>query len=213
MINSIIKYAHQKKYTDFDSFEFRKIGKNKNETGRRDTFSDEEYNTIVGFLRSWVAKKNNKDDHERRTKMLVRDLFFTASNTMLRIGELLQLKWGDVEGYEKTIDEIGKNITLVRIRVRAETSKVRKERLITVRGGDFFKRIHTTSEFRGKDDFIFCETSGDKKMKMKTLYLYWKEIMDGVGIDCKKRSITWYSCRHFGITCRLKAGASVYDVA
>jgi integrase len=212
-INSVIKFAHQKKYVDFDTFQFRKIGKNTSETGRRGTFSDEEYNSIVGFLRSWVAKKNNVNDCERNIKLLVRDLFFAASNTMLRIGELLQLKWGDIEGYEKTIDDIGKSITLVRIRVRAETSKVRKERTITVRGGDYFKRIHSETKHKGKDNFIFCDQSTDKKIKMKILYHYWEQIMSGVGIDYKKRKITWYSCRHFGITCRLKAGASVYDIA
>lgn len=212
-MNAIIKFAYRKKYSDFDAFEFRKMGKNSNETGRRDTFTDDEYNEIIGFLRSWTAKKNNKNETQRHMKMLVRDLFFSASNTMLRIGELLQLRWRDIEGYEKTVDEIGHNITLVRIRVRAETSKVRKERLITVRGGDFFRRIYSSSSFRGKDDLVFCDTSGDNKVKMKTLYFYWKEIMEGVGLDCKKRNITWYSCRHFGITCRLKAGASVYDIA
>lgn len=212
-INTLIKYANKKKYTDFDTFEFRKIGKSDNETGRRDTFSDEEYNSIVGFLRSWVAKKNNKNEDERKTRLLIRDLFYIASNTMMRIGELRQLKWGDVEGYENAIDEIGHSITLVRIRVRSETSKVRKDRLITVRGGDFFKRLYSSTSFKGKNDFVFCEKSGDVEIRRLTLYNMWKGIMNGVEIDYKTRNITWYSCRHFGITCRLKAGASVYDIA
>jgi hypothetical protein len=37
--------------------------------------------------------------------------------------------------------------------------------------------------------------------------------MLGIGIDYKKRNLTWYSLRHFGITCRLRAGASVFDVS
>lgn len=37
--------------------------------------------------------------------------------------------------------------------------------------------------------------------------------MMGIGINYKERNLTWYSLRHFGITCRLRAGASVFDVA
>lgn len=212
-INSLAKYAHKKKYTDFDGFEFRKIGKNKGETGRRDTFSEEEYSAIIDFLRSWQAKKNNKNEEDRKEKSMIRELYFIASNTLLRVGELLQLKWEDIEAYEKAKDDIGHSITLVRIRVRAETSKVRKERLITVRGGDYFKRLYSKSSFRNKNDYVFHGSSGDKQLCRKKLYNNWNEIMKGVGIDYKKRNITWYSCRHFGITCRLKAGASVYDIA
>ena len=37
--------------------------------------------------------------------------------------------------------------------------------------------------------------------------------MLGIGLDYRKRNVTWYSLRHFGITCRLRAGASVFDVS
>ena len=37
--------------------------------------------------------------------------------------------------------------------------------------------------------------------------------MSGIGIDYRARNLTWYSLRHFGITCRLRAGASVFDVS
>ena len=32
---------------------------------------------------------------------------------MLRVGELWQLKWGDVVGYENLTDETGKSVVLV----------------------------------------------------------------------------------------------------
>ena len=37
--------------------------------------------------------------------------------------------------------------------------------------------------------------------------------MIGTGIDYRKRNITWYSLRHFGITCRLRAGVSHFDIS
>ena len=34
--------------------------------------------------------------------------------------------------------------------------------------------------------------------------------MEGIGLDdWKERNLTWYSLRHFGITCRVKAGSNI----
>ena len=44
---------------------------------------------------------------------------------MLRVGELWQLKWGDILGYSKEVDETNKPVTLVTIKVRPETAKTK----------------------------------------------------------------------------------------
>lgn len=212
-INAFIKYANKKKYINFDSFEYRKVGISQNHKNRRDVFSINEYDNIKLFLRSWVSKKNNKDDYIRNKREMIREMFFLASNTLLRIGELMNLKWGDIQGYEEGKDNIGRNITLVTIRVRSETSKVRKERIITVRGGEYFKRWYEESNHKNINDYIFHNDDGTDKVKKSDIYEYWKEIMEGVGIDYKNRNLTWYSCRHFGITQRLKAGANIFNLA
>ena len=37
--------------------------------------------------------------------------------------------------------------------------------------------------------------------------------MNGIGLEYKKRNVTWYSLRHFGITCRLRADVSHMDIS
>ena len=38
--------------------------------------------------------------------------------------------------------------------------------------------------------------------------------MDGIGIDNhKERKLEWYSLRHFGITCRVKANVNLIDLS
>jgi len=66
---------------------------------------------------------------------------------------------------------------------------------------------------RLQNDYVFCGESGDKRFSKRTFYAAWKELMNGIGINYKERNLTWYSLRHFGITCRLRAGASVFDVS
>ena len=132
---------------------------------------------------------------------------------MLRVGELWQLKWGDIQGYETHKDDLGKPVILVRLNVRKEIAKNRKSRLITTRGGEYFKRAYSRTEFRDAEDYVFCGDAGDERLSKKCLYDAWKELMTGIKLAYKKRKVTWYSLRHFGITCRLRAGASVFDVS
>lgn len=212
-INSFIKYAKKKKYCDFDKFDFRKTGVSQKHTSRRGAFNDDEYKKIILFLRSWTAKKNNTDDKVRLKRMMIRDMFFAATNTYLRIGELKNLTWKDILGYENIIDNIGHHITLVTLRVRGETSKVRKERVITTRGGNFFRRWYRHTRFKDENDFVFCGDKGSNRLSGDILYESWEEVMNGVGIKYKESNITWYSCRHYGITARLKAGANVFNLA
>ena len=123
------------------------------------------------------------------------------------------LKWGDVIGYKNRVDDKGRKVTLVTLNVRAETAKNRKSRLITCRGGEYFKRLFERTKFKGKSDFIFSGESGDKRFSKKKFYAAWEDLMNGLGINFKKRNLTWYSLRHFGITCRLRAGASIFEIA
>ena len=37
--------------------------------------------------------------------------------------------------------------------------------------------------------------------------------MAAIDIDYKERNLTWYSLRHFGITCRIRAKAMLSDIS
>jgi integrase len=207
-INHMVKYGHRNGYLHFEAFEFQPF---KMTEERRDTFTAEEYDQLILFMRKWVADKRI-DETTKRIRHLIRDLVFVASNTMMRIGEILQLTWGDIEDYETYTTESGRAVSLVRIRVRGETSKVRKTRVITVRGGEYFKRHQNQQRNTDNDDELIF-TLDKKRLSKKLLYSAWAELMAGIGLDYKERNVTWYSLRHFGITARLRADANVFDIA
>jgi integrase len=211
-LNHLMRYAYRMGYSHFDKFEFAPL--RIAEPGRRDTFSLDEYDSLVRALRRWCSKAEAPDEPIRAERCMVRDCIFVASNTMLRVGELWQLRWGDIEGYETTTDDLARSRILVTLRVRAEIAKNRKTRLITTRGGQFFKRLKTRSSFTDPNDYIFCGRSGGERFSKRKFYAAWEVLMDLAKIqDHKKRKVTWYSLRHFGVTCRLRAGASSFDVA
>jgi len=208
-INHMMNYAYRNGYSHFDKFEFRQF--KINEVGRRDTFTLTEYDKLTRFMRSWSAEKNCKDAKELYYKTLVKDCVLIAANTMARVGELWQLRWGDIENIGE-VEEGGEK--LVEFNIRAETSKVRKSRRIITRGGEYFSRIYQYSIHKNKEDYIFADyENGNRIISRRILYDYWKQLMEGTNIDYKTRNITWYSLRSFGITCRLMAGNSIFEVA
>lgn len=70
---------------------------------RRSIYSDDEYSRITRVLISYTSKKAAQrefsGDDELFIRQLVRHLFLIGANTMMRFGELYQLKWGNVEHY------------------------------------------------------------------------------------------------------------------
>ena len=207
----MIAYAYRNGLAHFDKFDFQSIKIKDIRT--RDIFSLDEYDDLVKYLRVWISSKRKISAAERLHRMLIRDCILIASNTMLRVGELWQLRWKDIEKYEELSDESGRKVTIVTLNVRSEIAKTRRSRKVTTRGGEYFQRLHSRAEYNGKNDFIFCGKSGDVRLPKMMFYDAWADLMRGIGIDYKERNLTWYSLRHFGITCRLKAGASVFDIS
>jgi integrase len=91
-INHLMRYAYRNGYAHFDKFEFASL--KIREVARRDIFELEEYDALVRYLRKWVSNNEVQDDQQRLERLMIRDCLFAASNTMLRVGELWQLKWG-----------------------------------------------------------------------------------------------------------------------
>jgi integrase len=213
-INSIAQFAYRKKYIPFQRFNFRKISISKGQIGKRSNFTDAEYDRLIGFMRQYVSKKDCSNDDERIERLIVRDFILILSNTALRVGEMRQLRWGDVEGYEKTTDHSGHDITLVTLNVRAEISKVRNSRRIISRGGQWILRHRERSDFTEPEDLIFTNRTGTHQLGTRVLYQHWYKLMEGIGIEnYKERKLSYYSLRHFAITSRLRVGVPIFDLA
>ena len=213
-IGQIFDFAFRNGYSHFPKMYFRPIKISRADVGKRDTFTIEEYEEMVKFLRTYTSKKHCPDDEERTERQKVRDYILTLSNTLMRTGELRQLRWEDVLGYEDRIDETGKKVCVVNLRIRKETSKVRRPRTIWVRGGDYIKRLKTYSTFTEPTDLLFTNKTGTHQLGTRELYKHWDRVMNGIGIeDHSERKLSYYSLRHFGITMRMKSGVPIADVA
>lgn len=213
-IGQIFDFAYRNGYSHIPKVFFRPIKISRDEIGKRDIFSIEEYEQMVKFLRSYTSKKECPDDEQRLERQKVRDYILTLSNTLMRTGELRQLRWGDVLGYEDRLDTSGRKVCLVKIRIRKETTKVRNTRTIVVRGGEYIQRLRTYSPFTDSDDLLFTNKTGTHPLGTRELYKHWDVVMRGIGIDDhSERKLSYYSLRHFGITMRMKNSVPIADVA
>ena len=215
-INAIMRYAYANGYSHIDKFSFRKTVIKGDERSRRNTFTLSEYDHLVRFMRTYVSKKEYPlmKEQERLERLMVRDAILLLSNTMCRVGELLQLKWKDIIGIEKIFAKDGKSISLVTINVRGEISKTRNARRVPVRGGEYIERMRKRAKYTSPEDYIFCAVGKRTRPMPIWWYRHWKELMNGIGMpDYKKRKITLYSLRHFGITCRIRSKAMLSDIA
>ena len=212
-INAMMEFGYRKGHTPIDKFSFRKIRLRKDDVGVRDTFTMDEYDKLVRYMRTYVSKKECPNDIEREERLMIRDYVLISSNTCLRVGEARQLTWGDIKRIEHTFDENEKPTSLVHLTVRAETSKVRATRKITSRGGDYFERLKKRSNTE-PTQLVFSTINSNVPLSGRKWQKHWFNMMTAIGIDdYKTRNLTWYSLRHFGITCRVMANANLIDIS
>lgn len=213
-INACIKYLFKKNETYIDAFDFKKLAKldRNNEAIRRATFTNEEWRAVYKAMRSYCAKGKTKlDITERLTRHVVRNYILIAANSGLRTGEQRQLKWSDVS-LEKRISK-AREITLAKVHVRAETSKVRKSRLFFCRGGENFARLKKLLPEHNSNSFIFS-LDGNEVLSKRTVLYHFHKILELANIENRdERDLVPYSLRHFMITQRIMSGLSFRQVA
>lgn len=211
---AVMAFGFRKGLTHFETMDFRKLVLKESDISRRNTFTLEEYGKLVDTLRSYVSKRQCPDETERLERMLVRDAILVASNTMCRVGELFQLQWKDIISIEKKYDEVEQEVSIVTILVRGEISKTGRTRKVPVRGGEYLERLRSRTSFTDPEDFVFSAVGTGNPPKKRFWYKHWKTIMETMGIpDYKEKKLTFYSLRHFGISCRIRAKADLIDIA
>jgi integrase len=213
-INQLFRYAYRNGYSHIPKMEFRELKISRGDIGRRDTFTDKEYADLYTYMRTYTSKKACEDPDELIERQKIRNYILILANTCLRTGELRQMTWNDVEGFESVIDDAGNQETLVRLKVRAETSKVRWNRTITVRGGRYIERLKELTPYTKPTDLLLTNKNGTHQLGSRELYHHWGQLMRGIGIDnFQERKLSYYSLRHYAITYKIAAGVDIAILA
>ena len=220
-INACMTFLHEhtEALSDISAFKVPKIQSRKyddsGEEIRRQTFTSEEWQTFYVAMRSYCAKKNNPSDEEYYEKQLARHFLLVMANSGFRNGELRQLKWKNVT-VERHVDSKQKPYSLARIRVEAQTSKVRIPRTLYANCGKYIERwqkIQKECAVKTSDeDFVFSVDGSE--FSNRRLNHHFNNIMKMTNIAYdRKNDLVIYSLRHMFITNMSLSGASFDSIA
>ena len=210
-INALVRFLYREGYVGFESFVFEKIKKETNkDKSRRDAFSLEEYRLLTDEFRQYAAKKNIKDEAIYLQRQFTRYAVLILANSGMRVGELKQLQWKNVEIFENR-DKDGELVKLARIFVRGDTSKVRTDRTFIARKGKYFEQIKKLSKYTQPHHYVFQDTEVFDANRIQRIWRKnFNKVMQTLNFDVDSdRSLSLYSLRHFFITIRVKEGASL----
>ena len=191
---------------------FKPVMRESLSVNRRDFLNDKEYRQTINTVRAWSRKDNITKIQSYNRKVLY-EAIKVMSNSLLRIGELRQIKWSDLE-IAHNLDKKDQKISHL-IRVRKEISKKGEPRTVispTVACFDVLRELqgikkqprsvwpHIPPEHR--DQLVLTKARNhEEPLGMGTWNRCWQEIKE----LCADRywgnkNITWYSFRHTGIT-------------
>ncbi|MFT6394753.1 MAG: hypothetical protein ACJARW_001250 [Methylophilaceae bacterium] len=86
------------------------------------------------------------------------------------------MRWSDVEFIKKDNKNGEKELHLVKIRVRAETSKVRSSRILMCRGGEYFERLKTIAKPQSVNALVFSVDGQNILTNRSILYHFHKVV-------------------------------------
>jgi len=230
-INAMLSWLYRRNETYIEAFDFKPLKRidRGDEALRRSTFTDEEVIVIKQELEKYIAEaKGNVDEEGNMSKVINGYYLLISIITGLRRGEQLQLKWSDIKWLEKNVKGQAEDDTysLVKITVRAETTKVRKTRHFVVKDWEYFDELfkllqprYVKANKENKkikafgDTFVFS-ANGMSMLTPRAIGYHFDKMIELAEIkDTDTRDLVPYSFRHYFITDRINRGATPTQVA
>jgi integrase len=226
-INAMMKYLHRQNEVYIDSFDFKKLPRidRGDEDIRRACFRPDEIGSVEYALLEQAANANKDLKNEENLKQFVACYYFLiAMKTGLRTGEQKQLKWSDISWTEHK--DANNEVPLLKIRVRAVTSKVRKTRSFMVRDNGYlddyrkeqwqiirdYEKKNSLEEMNFGEALVFS-TDGRTQIDDRVIKQYFTKTLKLAEIDTANRDLVPYSFRHFFITNRIMSGLSYRQIS
>ena len=230
-INAMLSWLYRRNETYIEAFDFKPLKRidRGDEALRRSTFTDEEVIEIKRELEKYIAVAKGSVDEEGNMSKVINGYYLLISIiTGLRRGEQLQLKWSDIKWLEKNVkgQAVDDTYSLVKITVRAETTKVRKTRHFVIKDWEYFDELfkllqprYVKANKENKkikafgDTFVFS-ANGMSMLTPRAIGYHFDKIVELAEIkDTDTRDLVPYSFRHYFITDRINRGATPTQVA
>ena len=230
-INAMMAWLFKRHETYIEAFDFKALKRidRGNEANRRSMFTSDEIKVIKAKLYDYIKTAKKDIEGKANLEKAVTGYYLLISIISgLRRGEQQQLQWQDIEFMEKQIEgqAEGDTYSLVKITVRAETTKVRKTRRFVVNDREYFDKLfkllqpryvkankgNTNAKPFGTS--LIFSVNGISTLTPRTIGYHFDRIIAMADIqNTDTRQLVPYSFRHYFITDMINKGATPTQVA
>ena len=221
-VNAMMAWLFKNNETTIDHFEFQKLPRidRGDDSLRRAMFTDEEIKDISIKLEHEIADaKKDLNEKNNLNRLIACYYMLIAIASGLRTGEQMQLRWQDIRWEEHR--KGGKAVDLVKIRVRAETSKVRKTREFYIRDLESFEQLSKIlwPRYAKADDItipdrLIFSVDGVEAISNRAILYHFQRLLELAEIkNTHKRDLVPYSFRHYFITQKINSNVMPTAVA
>lgn len=229
-INAMMRWLFKRNETLIESFDFPRTDRIDRgiDENRRNTFTREEVNRIHAALANYIQAAFDDLYGEGNVAKIVGGCYLGFSLISgLRRGEQVQLTWADLTDTEHHRSKTGK-FDLIKVKIRAETTKVRKSRYTVVKDPGYvayvfrlrrklekISTVDAANEYLKniQDQFIFSST-GKSPITPRAIGYHFEKIMGLSKIDrVQGRNLVPYSFRHYFITEKVNSNLPPASIA
>jgi len=198
---TMLKYAHERGYRgamQLPTYSFTGVKKIV-----RPAFTLADYTKLLKAMRRSIDEVN---EHWRKyPRLLLRDYVLILSNSGMRVGELNNLQWGDIERF---VDD--KDRPNYRLFVNGKTG--RREVIPRTNTVRYIDRMQARNPDRNPNEFVFRMREGGKVI---TLIDQFQAVLKSAGIleNRDGERYTLYSLRHFYAVRAIRKGKPIWDIS
>jgi len=206
ILRNILLFAKRKGYLNR---EIPSIALPKLKINPRPDFNKDEYRKLIKFMRTWVDEFSNT--RITRDRYYLSHAVLILANTGMRLGELRNIKWSDIE---KVKDNKGEDLISIFV-----TGKTGSRYVIANMGTDKYfadlydYRTKELDRVPNRNDFVFINNLTNKPIH--SFRRSFRNLLDSCGLtqNDKGQSRVIYSLRHTYVTMRLSYGVNIYQLA
>lgn len=199
---TMIKYAHERGYRGKAQLPTYSFTSKKRIV--RPAFTIADYEKLLRAMRGWIKEVKHEEWREY-TRLLLRDYVLILSNSGMRVGELNNLQWGDIEKFK---DDKGREN--YRLNVNGKTGK--RTVIPRTNAVRYIRRMEARNIERDSKDYVFRMRGGSR---ITTLIDQFQQVLKNAGILTNRdgERYTLYSLRHFYAVMAIRKGIPIYDIS
>jgi len=197
MKNALISFSPKLPFNDENLITDDKV--------RRDTWEPHEWNSFARRVREWLKAQQKGTPEDYWDAWVGYQMLFFLANCGMRPGEVMKVRRKDIQFYERQ-DSANHKTLIALVQVHPSTKTGARE--VNAMGGVFARRVWDKSQFKKKEDFLFCHLDGTPFTTKQFREQFRRMVAFTGEAERTGKHLVPYALRHFYASIRLQHGTT-----